>query len=101
MQRRPPHSTRIATLFPFPTLFQSQRRLLAERQWASLDLPLHIFRLAGIYGPGRNQLRSVADGSARRIVKPGQVFSRIHVEDIATVLAASIAQPHRSEEHTV
>lgn len=84
-----------------PTTTRGQRRLLAERQWASLGLPLHIFRLAGIYGPGRNQLRSVADGSARRIVKPGQVFSRIHVEDIAAVLAASIAQPHPGAAYNV
>lgn len=76
-----------------PTTGRGERRLLAERQWASLGLPLHIFRLAGIYGPGRNQLCSVADGSARRIVKAGQVFSRIHVDDIAAVLAASMARP--------
>lgn len=84
-----------------PTTTRGQRRLLAERQWASLDLPLHIFRLAGIYGPGRNQLRSVVDGSARRIVKPGQIFSRIHVADIAAVLAASMAQPHPGAAYNV
>jgi nucleoside-diphosphate-sugar epimerase len=76
-----------------PTTERGRRRLLAERQWHSLGLPLHIFRLAGIYGPGRNQLRGVADGSARRIVKPGQVFSRIHVDDVAAALAASMARP--------
>jgi nucleoside-diphosphate-sugar epimerase len=56
-------------------------------------LPLHIFRLAGIYGPGRGPFAKVRAGTARRIVKPGQVFSRIHVDDIAQVLAASIARP--------
>jgi len=56
-------------------------------------VPLHIFRLAGIYGPGRGPFAKLRDGSARRILKPGQVFSRIHVEDIAQVLEASIARP--------
>jgi uncharacterized protein YbjT (DUF2867 family) len=68
-------------------------RVLAETQWQATGLPLHIFRLAGIYGPGRGPFAKVRDGSARRIVKPGQVFSRIHVDDIAQVLAASIARP--------
>ena len=57
-------------------------------------MPLHIFRLAGIYGPRRNQLQGVIDGTAKRIVKEGQVFSRIHVEDIANVLEASMARPN-------
>lgn len=73
------------------------RRLMAERDWQALaagdGLPLHIFRLAGIYGPGRGPFEKVRDGTARRIVKPGQVFSRIHVEDIAAVLMASMARP--------
>ena len=56
-------------------------------------LPLHVFRLAGIYGPGRGPFQKVRDGTARRIVKPGQVFSRIHVADIAQVLEASMARP--------
>ncbi|MEO0913100.1 MAG: SDR family NAD(P)-dependent oxidoreductase, partial [Pseudomonadota bacterium] len=51
------------------------------------------FRLAGIYGPGRSALDKVRDGTARRIVKPGQMFSRIHVEDIVQVLRASMARP--------
>lgn len=79
-----------------PNTERGERRLAAECQWLDLvaaGLPVHIFRLAGIYGPGRNQLRAVADGSARRIVKPGQVFSRIHVADIATILEASMARP--------
>lgn len=68
-------------------------RVRAERDWQALGVALHIFRLAGIYGPGRGPFEKVRDGSARRIIKPGQVFSRIHVEDIALVLAASIARP--------
>lgn len=76
-----------------PTTARGARRLLAEQQWAALALPLHIFRLAGIYGPGRNQLVSLREGKARRIIKQGQVFSRIHVDDIAATLAASIAHP--------
>jgi nucleoside-diphosphate-sugar epimerase len=66
---------------------------LAEEQWRATGLPVHIFRLAGIYGPGRGPFEKVRDGSARRIIKPGQFFSRIHVEDIAGVLAASIGKP--------
>jgi nucleoside-diphosphate-sugar epimerase len=54
---------------------------------------VHLFRLAGIYGPGRNQLVQLAEGKARRIVKPGQVFNRIHVDDIAQVIAASLKKP--------
>lgn len=69
-------------------------RVAAEAEWQAIpDLPLHIFRLAGIYGPGRGPFAKVRAGTARRILKPGQVFSRIHVGDIARVLAASIARP--------
>ncbi|APG48674.1 SDR family oxidoreductase [Phaeobacter porticola] len=80
-----------------PVTPSSQRgrwRAGAEHAWQTIpDLPLHIFRLAGIYGPGRGPFAKLMAGKARRIVKPGQVFSRIHVEDIAQVLAASIARP--------
>ncbi len=68
-------------------------RVAAEAGWAATGLPLHIFRLPGIYGPGRSALDRVRQGSARRIVKPGQVFSRIHVADLARGLAASMARP--------
>ena len=75
---------------------RGERRVKAEAGWLSLyreyGLPVHVFRLAGIYGPGRNQLETVCSGKARRVVKPGQVFSRIHVEDIAGILQASMAQ---------
>lgn len=81
-----------------PSSERAKRRIAAEHAWAAwgaaVSVPVHIFRLAGIYGPGQNQLVSLREGKARRIVKPGQVFSRIHVEDIATVLEASIAKPN-------
>jgi len=80
-----------------PTTSRGARRVLAEGQWRDVcargGLPLHIFRLAGIYGPDRGPFEKLRAGSARRIIKPGQVFSRIHVDDIAQVLAASIARP--------
>ncbi|MFC4669350.1 SDR family oxidoreductase [Seohaeicola nanhaiensis] len=78
-----------------PATRRGQLRVLAEAEWQAIPgLPLHIFRLAGIYGPGRGPFAKVKAGTARRIVKPGQVFSRTHVEDIAQVLAASIARPN-------
>ena len=78
-----------------PASLRGQWRVDAEAAWAEIpDLPLHIFRLAGIYGPGRGPFAKVRAGTARRIVKPGQVFSRIHVADVAQVLAKSIAQPN-------
>jgi len=76
-----------------PGTDRGRHRVLAEDQWRATGLPLHIFRLAGIYGPGRGPFEKVRDGTARRILKPGQVFSRIHVEDIAQVLEASIKAP--------
>ena len=68
---------------------------------AEHGLAVHVFRLAGIYGPGRNALAAVRRGTAKRISKPGQVFSRIHVADIAQVLAASIAKPHAGAIYNV
>ncbi len=76
-----------------PATARGHWRVAAERAWQSADLPVHVFRLAGIYGPGRGPFSKLQSGTARRIVKPGQVFSRIHVDDIAQVLAASIARP--------
>ena len=88
-----------------PNTDRGRRRLAAEISWLALHktcrLPVHIIRLAGIYGPGRNQLVSVLDGSAMRIIKPGQVFSRIHVEDIAGVLEASIENPSPGRAYNV
>ncbi len=78
-----------------PSTKRGQMRVAAENDWKSIgSLPLHIFRLAGIYGPGRGPFEKVRQGTARRIIKKNQIFSRIHVEDIAQVLAASIAHPN-------
>jgi nucleoside-diphosphate-sugar epimerase len=80
-----------------PSGVRGRRRVAAEDGWLALHrdhgLPVHVFRLAGIYGPGRNALATVRAGTARRVDKPGQVFSRIHVDDIVAVLLASMAQP--------
>lgn len=84
-----------------PTTTRGAARVKAEVEWSGLGLPLHIFRLAGIYGPGRGPFEKVRDGTARRILKPGQVFSRVHVEDIATVLQASIAAPNPGAVYNV
>ncbi len=88
-----------------PATDRGKRRLAAENAWlawgATANVPVHIFRLAGIYGPGRNQLESLRDGTARRIVRKGQVFSRIHVDDIAQVLEASIAKPQAGAVYNV
>lgn len=81
---------------------RGQRRVDAEYEWQAItNLPLHIFRLPGIYGPGRNQLESVKDGTTKRIIKAGQIFSRIHVEDIAGILKASIAKPNPGQIYNV
>ena len=76
-----------------PATKRGKLRVEAEAAWSSFDLPLHIFRLAGIYGPGRGPFSKVRNGTARRIIKDDQVFSRIHVDDISQVLEASIMQP--------
>jgi nucleoside-diphosphate-sugar epimerase len=82
---------------PAPVSERSRERLAAEEAWLDFGRrsgrAVHLFRLAGIYGPGRNALARVADGTARRIVKPGQVFNRIHVDDIAAVLVNSAGKP--------
>jgi nucleoside-diphosphate-sugar epimerase len=76
---------------------RGRRRVAAEAAWLALGArsgtAVQVFRLAGIYGPGRSALDTLRAGTARRIVKPGQVFSRIHVEDVAAALAASMKKP--------
>jgi nucleoside-diphosphate-sugar epimerase len=88
-----------------PATGRGRARLAAEQEWLAYwheaGLPVHVFRLAGIYGPGRGPFAKVRAGTARRIIKAGQVFSRIHVEDIATVLEASIARPHPGTVYNV
>ncbi len=84
-----------------PATKRGQWRVQAEQQWQDMGLPLHIFRLAGIYGPGRGPFAKLRRGTARRIVKENQLFSRIHVDDIARVLAASIAKPNAGSIYNV
>jgi nucleoside-diphosphate-sugar epimerase len=80
---------------PHPVHGRSTRRLAAERAWQGLGMergvPVGVFRLAGIYGPGRNPFVKLAAGDAHRIVKPGQVFNRIHLDDIVAALAAALS----------
>ncbi len=76
-----------------PASERGRWRLAAEAEWLATGLPVHVFRLAGIYGPGRGPFEKVRNGTARRIIKPGQVFGRIHVDDIAATLRLSIARP--------
>jgi nucleoside-diphosphate-sugar epimerase len=88
-----------------PTGDRGRRRVAAEVGWSRLlyaeGLPLHVFRLAGIYGPGRSALDSLRAGTAKRVIKPGQVFSRIHVADIVQVLHASMARPNAGSVYNV
>lgn len=80
-----------------PISARSRLRFAVEEQWLKFGhdakLPVQIFRLSGIYGPQRNAFVKLREGTARRLIKPGQVFNRIHVADIAGALAASLARP--------
>lgn len=80
-----------------PSGDRGQRRVAAEAGWLALHknqgVPVHVFRLAGIYGPGRTVFGALRAGTAKRIDRPGQVFSRIHVDDLARMLLASIGKP--------
>lgn len=80
-----------------PTSPRSVQRMQAEKAWIELgrlgEKPVAVFRLSGIYGPGRSAIDNLKEGTARRIIKPGQVFNRIHVDDIAATLLAAIAHP--------
>lgn len=85
-----------------PATIRGQRRVLAEREWLDIaDMPIHVFRLAGIYGPGRGPFAKLRKGVAQRIIKKNQVFSRAHIEDIAQVLMASMAHPNPGRIYNV
>ena len=88
-----------------PTGERGCRRVAVEQGWLELwrsrGVPVHIFRLAGIYGPGRSAFDAVRAGTAKRIDKPGQVFSRIHVDDLVSVLIASIGRPRPGAVYNV
>ena len=88
-----------------PTNARSRERAAAEHAWlafgAANSIAVQIFRLAGIYGPGQSQLVQLARGTARRIIKPGQVFNRIHVEDIARAVDASLDRPRSGAIYNV
>ena len=79
---------------PTPLSIEAKRRVVAERAWQSLPCPAHIIRLPGIYGPRRSALDQVKAGTARRIDRMGQVFSRAHREDIVEALMASANAPN-------
>jgi nucleoside-diphosphate-sugar epimerase len=93
------------TAEPKPNSERTEARVEAEQAWLEFGeetgIPVQIFRLAGIYGPGRSVFDKLKAGAARRIKKDGQVFSRIHVEDIANVLEASIAHPSAGAVYNV
>lgn len=82
-----------------PQSVEATRRVMAEDQW--LDAGAHVFRLPGIYGPGRSQLDRVRKDGARRIVKAGQVFSRAHRDDIARALLASMHAPRPGAAYNI
>lgn len=83
-----------------PTTQRGKMREKAEGAWQDFasqhDVPLSIFRLAGIYGPGRGPFSKIKSGKARRIIKDNQVFSRIHVDDIASVVETALNRPESS-----
>jgi nucleoside-diphosphate-sugar epimerase len=88
-----------------PGSVRAKRRLAAENDWITFGRahgkPVQIFRLGGIYGPGRSAVDDLREGAARRIVKPGQVFNRIHVEDIANALEAAAGGRGRHVHYNV
>ncbi len=77
---------------PNPGSARTHRRVAAEHGWAALGKPLAIFRLAGIYGPGRSMLDDLRAGQGRHVVKPGHLFGRIHRDDIAAAILAALRQ---------
>ncbi len=79
-----------------PNNARSEWRVRAEREWLGSGLPVNVFRLSGIYGPGRSAIDDLKQGKARRIHKENQYFSRIHVEDIAQILIKSLDVSHET-----
>ena len=90
---------------PAPTTERSTERIKAEKAWlafaAETETPVAVLRLAGIYGLGKNPLKTLKEGRARRIVRPGQVFNRIHVDDIARAVEACITRPRYGAVYNV
>jgi nucleoside-diphosphate-sugar epimerase len=90
---------------PDPDTPRSRHRIEAEQRWLRLgqqaQFSVQIFRLAGVYGPGRNPLQQIADGAAKRSIKPCQVFNRAHVTDVVQVLMASMERPNRGAIYNV
>ncbi len=88
-----------------PSSERAERRAAAEEQWLDFwwndGIPTQIFRLAGIYGPGRGPLAALRAGTAKRIDKPGHLFSRIHLDDIVATLRASMARPNGGRAYNV
>ncbi len=88
-----------------PSSPRAARRVAAEEQWLDFwwndGIPTHLFRLAGIYGPGRGPLAALKAGAAKRIHKPGHLFSRIHLDDIVATLRASMARPNGGRVYNV
>ena len=84
-----------------PRLERSQARLACEQAWRSSGLPVQVFRLPAIYGPGRSPFDNLRNGTARLIHKPGQVFSRVHVDDIVGALMHCLAMPTQERPQTV
>ena len=86
---------------PNPTQERSKRRLECEQTWLNSGLPVQIIRLPGIYGPGRSPLRAILRGDVKPIDKPGQVFSRVHVDDIAGACLHLIDRASKGQHPTV
>ena len=84
-----------------PAPGRSAARLASERAWRDSGLPLHVFRLPAIYGPGRTPFASLRNGEARLIHKPGQVFSRIHVDDIVGAILHTLRLPSERRPDTL
>ena len=85
-----------------PATVRGQRRVKSEKEWLNIpELPVHVFRLAGIYGPGRGPFAKLRKGVAQRVIKKNQIFSRTHVDDIAQVLEASINAPNPGRIYNV